>query len=161
MPWKTTVFGITLYFGENFKIKKKIQHVSSIVAELLDQDQDGCADDPKVLNELLKLRPPKDEPTSSKRLKNALFFPDTGLTDKFRDVLFAKNIHVGQMVSEFECEPTQPYGVPFYTGKSTDSTPEEMNHFVMGEGAAFAYPKVFGMKFGANSQLTKALDNAR
>ena len=79
----------------------------------------------------------------------------------FRDVLFAKNIHVGQMVSEIECEPTNAYGVLFSTGKSTDSTPEEMNHFVMGEGAAFAYPKVFGMKFGANSELTKALDNAR
>ena len=34
--------------------RNKLQHVASILAELLDNDNDGCADDPNVLAKLLK-----------------------------------------------------------------------------------------------------------
>ena len=34
--------------------RNKLQHVASILAELLDNDNDGCADDPNILVKLLK-----------------------------------------------------------------------------------------------------------
>ena len=33
--------------------EEKLNHVASTLAELLDNDEDGCADDQNVLNELL------------------------------------------------------------------------------------------------------------
>ena len=53
------VFGIPLLTTEKFANateggRNKLQHVASILAELLDNDNDGCADDPNVLAKLLK-----------------------------------------------------------------------------------------------------------
>ena len=53
------VFGIPLLTTEKFANateggRNKLQHVASILAELLDNDNDGCADDPNVLAQLLK-----------------------------------------------------------------------------------------------------------
>ena len=35
---------------------EKLNHAASILAELLDNDNDGCADDPKVLSKLLNFK---------------------------------------------------------------------------------------------------------
>ena len=53
------VFGIPLITTEKFANateggRNKLQHVASILAELLDNDNDGCADDPNVLAKILK-----------------------------------------------------------------------------------------------------------
>ena len=49
----TEVFGIPLIATATFKTSGKLNHVASILAELLDNDNDGCADDPNVLRNIL------------------------------------------------------------------------------------------------------------
>ena len=58
-PYVVEVFGIPLLTTSKFAQasedgRNKLQHVASIVAELIDNDNDGCADDPNVLAKLLK-----------------------------------------------------------------------------------------------------------
>merc|ERR1712226_1121676 len=56
-PGMVEVFGIPIIAGSKFVDKigsQKLNHVASVMAELLDQDGDGCADDPNVLRNLLK-----------------------------------------------------------------------------------------------------------
>merc|ERR1712110_468785 len=52
-PVMTEVFGIPIIAGSKFKKSGKLNHVASVMAELLDQDGDGCADDPNVLRNIL------------------------------------------------------------------------------------------------------------
>ena len=47
------VFGIPIIASSKFENSDKLNHVASIMAELLDQDGDGCADDPNVLRSIL------------------------------------------------------------------------------------------------------------
>lgn len=153
-PWKTTVFGIPLYFAEKYKTNKKINYVSSILAELLDQDQDGCADDSKILAQLLKVKS-----IESMKMTYALLFPNkiTDFNGNVEEKFNMKNILVGQTVGEDECKPKNAL---FSPGKR-DATIEEVFHFITTKGYQVVYPKIFGTKFGANSNLTRALDNAR
>ena len=46
------VYGIPMFATSKWSAEK-LNHVASILAELLDNDEDGCADDPKVLNWIL------------------------------------------------------------------------------------------------------------
>ena len=73
------VFGIPLLTTEKFANateggKNKLQHVASILAELLDNDNDGCADDPNVLAQLLK-------PLDKKTRKTFLLLNKQGVSD--------------------------------------------------------------------------------
>ena len=57
-PKLVEVFGIPLIATSAFAKateggKNKLQHVASVLAELIDNDNDGCADDPNVLAKLL------------------------------------------------------------------------------------------------------------
>merc|ERR1712226_540751 len=52
-PGMVEVFGIPIIAGSKFENSGKLNHVASIMAELLDQDGDGCADDPNVLRNIL------------------------------------------------------------------------------------------------------------
>ena len=47
------VFGIPIIASSKFENSGKLNHVASIMAELLDQDGDGCVDDPNVLKNIL------------------------------------------------------------------------------------------------------------
>ena len=46
------VYGIPMFATKKWS-EEKLNHVSSILAELLDNEEDGCADDPKVLQKIL------------------------------------------------------------------------------------------------------------
>ena len=49
-PWYTEAFGINV-LGTN-KAKSKLSHVATVLAELLDNDNDGCVDDPNMMTTL-------------------------------------------------------------------------------------------------------------
>ena len=49
-PWYTEAFGINI-LGTN-KAKSKLSHVATVLAELLDNDNDGCVDDPNMMTAL-------------------------------------------------------------------------------------------------------------
>ena len=50
-----SVFGIPM-FATILWSEEKLNHVASILAELIDNNNDGCADDPDVLSMLLEWR---------------------------------------------------------------------------------------------------------
>ena len=50
-PFKMSIFGIPMFVSPAWG-EEKLNHVASILAEVLDQDGDGCADDPSVLKEI-------------------------------------------------------------------------------------------------------------
>ena len=51
-PWFTEAFGIKIIGTQ--AAKSKLSHVATVLAELLDNDNDGCVDDPNVMNAMLK-----------------------------------------------------------------------------------------------------------
>ena len=84
------VFGIPIIAASKFVGSDKLNHVASVMAELLDQDGDGCADDPNVLRNIL---------TKSKGLRKSVVLPNGEVTKagmvvlkKFRkwDIILAR-----------------------------------------------------------------------
>ncbi len=133
-----SVFGIHI-FGTAKVPPVKLRHAAVILAEYLDNDEDGDPDNPKVLAAMI-------------RRKAFLFMTANERTlerldhDVFQDAGF----HHGQ--GQFATE-TNPGGDEF------DASLEEVLHLVTHEGYAHAYPEVFGEKPGTT--LAKCLDRAR
>ena len=149
----TEVFGIPIIAGSKFKKSGKLNHVASVMAELLDQDGDGCADDPNVLRNIL---------TKSKGLRKSVVLPNGEVTKAGMVVL--KKIqkmgyYPGQNLRFGEIKP-KCSGL-HQTAKCIDASIEEMVHFITKFGHSIAYPKIFGTNWQAPSTLTKAMDIAR
>ena len=132
------VFGIHL-FGTAKTPPQKLRHIAVVLAEYLDNDEDGKPDNPVVLAELVK-RNAFMAVTENERALDRLDH------DVFQDAGF----HHGQ--GQFATE-TNPGGRRF------DATLEEVLHLITHEGYASAYPKIFGERPG--SELAKCLDRAR
>ena len=132
-----------------------MQHAASILAELLDNDNDGCADDPNVLAHLLK-RSRNDFGGPPTRKSLFLINKDT---DKFSDETAEKlGYYKGQQTYFNECLPNKA-GLKAIGAR--DATMEEWMHFMNDFGHIIAYPKIFGNKWTSKSTLTNAMDIAR
>ena len=132
------VFGIHL-FGTATTPPAKLRHVAIILAEYLDNDEDGKPDNPKVLATMVQ-RKAFLFMTANERALGRLDH------EVFQDAGF----HHGQ--GQFATE-TNPGGDEF------DASLEEVLHLVTHEGYAYAYPEVFGEKPGTT--LANCLDMAR
>jgi hypothetical protein len=133
-----TVFGIHL-FGTSKVPPAKLRHAAIILAEYLDNDEDGEPDNPKVLETMIK--------------RDAFLFMtanERALERLDHDVFQDAGFHHGQ--GQFATE-TNPGGEEF------DASLEEVLHLVTHEGYAYAYPEVFGERPGTT--LAKCLDRAR
>ncbi|SVE48471.1 uncharacterized protein METZ01_LOCUS501325, partial [marine metagenome] len=132
------VFGIHL-FGTATTPPAKLRHAAIILAEYLDNDEDGEPDNPKVLETMIK--------------RDAFLFMtanERALERLDHDVFQDAGFHHGQ--GQFATE-TNPGGDEF------DASLEEVLHLVTHEGYAYAYPEVFGERPG--TVLAKCLDRAR
>ena len=143
------VFGVPMIATPKWNTTM-LNHVASVLAELIDNNNDGCADDPKVLKELLKK-------VDGKR-KTVL------LPNKADDVQTAAPLleKAGFMVRIVEgLDETVPRcsGLKF-THDCCDASIEELFHFVT-EGHSTAHPKIFGADWTSKSSLTNAMDIAR
>lgn len=153
------VFGIPLIATAKFKKSGKLNHVASILAELLDNDQDGCADDPNVLRNILAKR---IGITSKKGLLKCIVLPndaDSVIADSVYLEAEAKGFLLGQIEGEKETVP-KCSGLK-NTKTCQDATIEELLHFVQNNGHSAAYPKIFGVGWNDNSTLTNGVDKAR
>jgi hypothetical protein len=133
-----TVFGIHL-FGTAKVPPAKLRHAAIILAEYLDNDEDGEPDNHKVLETMIK--------------RDAFLFMtanERALERLDHDVFQDAGFHHGQ--GQFATE-TNPGGEEF------DASLEEVLHLVTHEGYAYAYPEVFGERPGTT--LAKCLDRAR
>ena len=132
------VFGIHL-FGTATTPPAKLRHAAVILAEYLDNDEDGKPDNPMVLETMIQ-RKAFLFMTANERALGRLDH------EVFQDAGF----HHGQ--GQFATE-TNPGGGEF------DASLEEVLHLVTHEGYASAYPEVFGERPG--TILGKCLDRAR
>merc|ERR1712241_208019 len=158
-PKKIEVFGIPLIATSAFAQateggKNKLQHVASVLAELIDNDNDGCADDPNVLAKLLS--------KVNGNKKRTFYLQDKAQNDVSQQTIqsmLKAGFQPVQMVAADETHPACS-GLKT-TGKCRDAAVEEALHLVNAHGHALAHPKVFGSKWTSKSKLTNALDKAR
>jgi len=136
------VFGIPVIATDGVS-DAKMMHAASILAEYLDNDQDGKADDPKVIDAIHEhngfLYMAADESEEDTEFPNDVF-------DDNQD--FGQNLFA---------EETRPESSSAEGG--FDATLEEVLHLITHVGYANAYPNKYGEDPG--SDLTKAMDKAR
>ncbi len=124
---------------------KKVLHAAHVLAQYLDNDEDGVVDNPLVVQTMVKQAGGSVLVmfANGDELDNSGVF-ESGLEEKFA-------------IQDLQGEETHPEGSR--AGNGFDATLEEVLHLVTGKGYSVAYPDVFGEKVG--SQIGDAMDKAR
>lgn len=138
LPKKVVVFDIPIYAASGVE-DAKLLHAANVMAQYLDNDEDGQVDNPKVVETmkankafLFMWKTERDIPSS----------PPTGYT--------------GQDLGNDETIPA--WHTNGHTGRF-DAALEEVLHIITHAGYSKAYPQVFGEQTG--SSIAKAMDIAR
>ena len=134
------VFGLKVYATKSCP-DKKVLHAAAVLAQYLDNDEDGKADNPAVLKEMQKRRAAMVL-AGTEREAERLF---RRIPDRVRD---------GRALQDLYAEEIDPG-----SRRRFDATLEEVLHLVTFAGYCEAYPDQFGLEPGTD--LTKAMDIAR
>ncbi|MBI9055340.1 MAG: hypothetical protein JEY96_16065 [Bacteroidales bacterium] len=135
---KVMVFDIPIYAVSKVD-DDKLLHAANVLAQYLDNDEDGIIDDPKVIDAMVK---------------NEAFVV---MWKRESDLnINPPENRMGQDLGNNETVPS--FVVNGCTGQF-DATLEEILHIISNAGYASAYPDVFGTY--AETELAKALDKAR
>ena len=122
-----------------------------MLAEWLDNDEDGCVDNPTVLTKLLE------------KVDNAqasIVVTGNGTyTDALRDSLQGAGYYTNAHVWNYEVLPS--CSGPSATSSCVDASLEEIWHMVTSVGYAKAFPTTFATESTSNSLLVQAMDVAR
>merc|ERR1719150_1102004 len=112
----TKVFGVAV-FVHNSVSDAKLQHIASITAEWLDNDEDGCVDTPAILKYLADKQEPSYVVIKPKNAKDNWYHP-----------FMKKNFVCSAPQEEWETEPkcTGLKG----SNKCSDATLEEVLHVI-------------------------------
>ena len=139
-----TVFGLSV-FATNDVTDSDVAHAAGVLAQYLDNDEDGTVDNPRVLKSLLQHR------------GCIMMFPDEesaariDLHKHIAEDVWDAMVSVGLWGDE-----THPKGS---TRGRFDATLEEVLHLVTSAGYSAAYPDVFGERAG--TKIADAMDKAR
>ena len=144
---KMNIFGITILATEETSNDKMI-HAATILAEYLDNDENGIPDNAKVVDDLIKHKATLVMFKSYGSMKYKKFFhsskwPDGQTTDK-------------RAVQDLYDDETHPNGA---ADGIFDASLEEVLHLITFGGYSNAYPEIFGTKRG--TAVSKAVDMAR
>lgn len=143
--WEARAFGVPLYATERVPLPKLL-HAASVLAEYLDSDEDGRADEPRVVAALWRDRAAmvmgRDPRDLERRLDRAPEAVHEELDARRLQDLYAEEVHPGGAAR----------------GRF-DATLEEVLHLVTDVGWAAVWPGLFGTHPG--SALCDALDLAR
>ena len=135
---KVVVFGIDIYAVATVE-DTKLLHAANVMAQYLDNDEDGTVDNQLVLN---------------KMLENKAFLV---MWKSENDLdIDPPSDRLGQDLGNDETHPA------FVTNGNTgpfDATLEEVLHIINNAGHSYAYPDAFGQNAG--SELANAMDIAR
>ena len=133
----TEVFGVKIYATENVA-NDKIFHAASVLAQYLDNNEDGVVDNELVLNELVEKKVWLLMVENESELDAAIRIPPMG--KPFQDL--------------HDEEVTLINGSPRF-----DASLEEVLHLITQHGYAEVYPNIFGEN--KDSEIAKAMDMAR
>lgn len=144
---KMNIFGIIILATEETSNNKMI-HAATILAEYLDNDENGIPDNAKVVDDLIKHKATLVMFKSYGSMKYKKFFhsskwPDGQTTDK-------------RAVQDLYDDETHPNGA---ADGIFDASLEEVLHLITFGGYSNAYPEIFGTKRG--TAVSKAVDLAR
>merc|ERR1712180_361031 len=127
----TKVFGV-MAFAHKSVAEAKFQHLASILAEWLDNDEDGCVDTPAVLKH-----------SNNKDLPSYVVIKNNGSDDTWY-VPFVRRDWVCTAPLE-SCEAKPECTGLKGTNQCSDTTLEEVLHVLTSQGYALAFPKFFKM----------------
>ena len=138
---KVDVFGVVVYAVSEVS-DADLLHCANVMAQYLDNDEDGVIDNQAVLDMMLQNNAcmtlfSKDRSSDQKRFFNSLDSDDYSTQDLYGT----------------ETYPGWNFTSPF------DATLEEVLHLVTHSGYSMVYPSVFGEQQG--SQIANAMDLAR
>lgn len=136
---KVEVFGVPIYAMPKVD-DKRLLHAANVMAQYLDNDEDGVVDNQRVVDEMLKSK--------------AFVIMWARDIDMLR--LSPPDGHTGQDLGNEETNPD--YVSSGLTGPF-DGSLEEILHIITHAGYARAYPDVFGESEG--SEIADAMDLAR
>jgi len=146
-PKFTEVFGVAV-FGHSSISDAKFQHVASVLAEWLDNDEDGCPDNPLVVTKMTTTSP---KPFTWAEQDNAeLSNVESFISAGFEPASVTYN---GELLPD--CA-----GIAA-TDDCADATLEEVLHMITDKGYTAAFPSAFSTEVNSNSLLTSAMDVAR
>ena len=127
----TKVFGV-MAFAHKSVAEAKFQHLASILAEWLDNDEDGCVDTPAVLKHLNN----KDSPSY-------VVIKNNGSDDTWYQPFLKRDFVNTAAIESYEAKP-ECTGLKG-TNQCSDATLEEVLHVLTSQGYALAFPKFFKM----------------
>ena len=140
---KINVFGVIIYASSDV-IDADILHAANIMAQYLDNDEDGLVDNPLVIENMLANKSclimfGKENSSIKKRFFNSVgdFYDEP----------------IGQELFGDETHPEWDLNSPF------DASLEEILHLITQNGFSKAYPSIFGEYQG--SAIANAMDLAR
>lgn len=136
------VFGIPIIATDGVA-DSKLLHAASVLAEYLDNDQDGTADDLNVLKALVD--------------NHSFIFMIVGEFEEYTEMpsdVFEDNFYYG-----FNLYAGEVHLQGSSRNSGFDATLEEVLHLVTHAGYSTAYPKQFGVT--PNSDIANAMDKAR
>ena len=136
---KVMVFGIAIYAVPGID-DKRLLHAANIMAQYLDNDENGIVDNELVLEKMLA--------------NNAFMFMWNSESD-FNNITMPDNA-IGQDLGNDETVPE--WHTNGQIGRF-DASLEEVWHIITSTGYAYAYPDVFGEETGTS--LSNAMDIAR
>ena len=156
-PSKLTVFGIPILATSKWK-KGKLNHVASVLAQLIDNDNDGCPDDPLALDELRLVKHGRQQAVVLLDVEpdKAFVYEKLSQTHYSDGITLAEN-QVKPSCSGLKFTPTRPNDPKH----CQDAAPEELFHFVSVNGYGKVYPDFFGTSWDHPSKLTELMDIAR
>lgn len=134
---KVVVFGIDIY-AVAAVTDDKLLHAANVMAQYLDNDEDGIVDDQLVVN---------------KMVENKAFLV---MWKSESDLNEFPSGRLGQDLGNDETNPS--YVSSGKTGRF-DASLEEVLHLINNAGHSYAYPQTFGQRQG--SELANAMDIAR
>merc|ERR1712198_283327 len=147
---KYEVFGVPAFceVGGN---KNKCQHMLSVLAAYIDNNNDGCPDNPPAfLNNIKKTTLPAEEPGVGAVIltKKMSFSMPAGFQKYY-------GLTMWEDETRPECSGTQA------TDSCRDASLEEVFHLLTDKGYGPTWPSSLGLYSSSNSNLTRAMDMAR
>ena len=138
---KVNVFGLEVFATAGVS-DRKLLHCANVLAQYIDNDENGAVDNPLVLDKMLENGAcmtlfDKERSSDQRRFFNSL----------------NDDIYLSQDLYATEIFPDWSYSYPF------DATLEEVLHLVTHAGYSKVYPEIFGEHQG--SQIANAMDVAR